>query len=238
MLFMLEISSYASRDIKGVTTGTTIKSVTGEYLYHISIIDYLQKYNISKKAEKAVKVLFKGANPADLSSTNVDNYQKRFAKFMKEKVFNFEFNHEIDVVRLNRRLEREAGDDLKSSMLETISKLNSLRGKKLAGVFDNGLSENLQDTMVGTRIGDKSKRVSQRTGDQSGIQKMYSLNDVESESDEADNIINNGKGPTFGDQNNQTRPVGSVNQTDSLEASDLIALPKDNSGDRTTRMMS
>ena len=39
--FMLEVSNIAAQNVDGIKLGTTIKSQCGEYIYHMSIIDYL-----------------------------------------------------------------------------------------------------------------------------------------------------------------------------------------------------
>jgi hypothetical protein len=99
---MLDISKYASRDVQGLKPGTTILSSNGKYIYHISIIDYLQKYNFNKKAERFFKIALQGANPQELSSINVKAYHNRFLNFMNQKVFNYDFNHAVDICKLNQ----------------------------------------------------------------------------------------------------------------------------------------
>jgi hypothetical protein len=56
--FLLDISKYASRNVEGLRPGTTVMSSNGKFLYHISIIDYLQKYNWNKKCERYFKIVF------------------------------------------------------------------------------------------------------------------------------------------------------------------------------------
>ena len=41
----------------------SFKSKNTMQIYHISIIDYLQKYNFNKKVERWFKMTFKGAQP-------------------------------------------------------------------------------------------------------------------------------------------------------------------------------
>jgi hypothetical protein len=67
-------------------------SEDGKFVYHISIIDYLQKYDISKKCERLIKrsPLF-GAKSDEISSIDTLRYGERFIGFMKEKVFNLNF---------------------------------------------------------------------------------------------------------------------------------------------------
>lgn len=75
-------------------TNSVLESACGKYIYHISIIDYLQEYTLSKKSEhliKSVFVKFKqtklGLNSSDISATNPTAYKQRFLKFIKKKVF-------------------------------------------------------------------------------------------------------------------------------------------------------
>ena len=91
--FMLVKSEMAAQHVSGLKLGTPIMSTTGKFIYHISIIDYLQKYDLQKKLERLYKVTVNGANPHEVSTTNVRAYKERFYDFMKDKVFNFDFNH-------------------------------------------------------------------------------------------------------------------------------------------------
>lgn len=59
---------------------------TGRYIYHIAIIDYLQDYNLEKKAENWIKVWVYQRKEELMSAVNADMYMKRFYKFMKENV--------------------------------------------------------------------------------------------------------------------------------------------------------
>ena len=54
---------------------------------HIGIIDYLQEFNFSKKAETCWKTIVLGKKKHGLSSVPADIYQARFIKFMRETVF-------------------------------------------------------------------------------------------------------------------------------------------------------
>ena len=53
---------------------------------HIGIIDYLQAFNFSKKAETWWKTNVLGKKKEGLSSAPADIYQARFVKFMEETV--------------------------------------------------------------------------------------------------------------------------------------------------------
>ena len=62
-MFILKMTDKVSQQTEGVKLGTQIPSTCGNFIYHISIIDYLQKYDLSKKTERIWKTTFKGANP-------------------------------------------------------------------------------------------------------------------------------------------------------------------------------
>ena len=64
----------------------SIESSCGKFRYHFSIIDYLQKYNLSKRLERRYKILTTTAMPEDISSTESSSYADRFLKFIGEKV--------------------------------------------------------------------------------------------------------------------------------------------------------
>lgn len=104
---MLEVSNIAAHNVEGIKLGTSIKSSCGEYIYHLSIIDYLQKYTYKKKIERYHKIWWKHAEPSQISSIDSESYSKRYMKFMKELVLNYEFNHHI-------KLDEELPDDLRT----------------------------------------------------------------------------------------------------------------------------
>ena len=58
---MLERVKAASQEVKGISQGIVIESECGKYRYHLSIIDYLQKYTLSKRLERCAKAVFRGA---------------------------------------------------------------------------------------------------------------------------------------------------------------------------------
>lgn len=65
-----------------------IESTCGNFIYHVSIIDYLQKYDMSKKLERFSKLFLMGCkNGKDLSSINPATYKERFLNFQKKVVF-------------------------------------------------------------------------------------------------------------------------------------------------------
>ena len=88
MLVFLEHIQAASKLVEGVAQGSVITSTCGQYRYHISIIDYLQRYTCKKFGERWCKILFKRAIPWEVSSMAPDAYGDRFESYMKATVFN------------------------------------------------------------------------------------------------------------------------------------------------------
>jgi hypothetical protein len=62
-----------------------------KYIYHISIIDYLQNYNWDKKTENFLKTILRGS-AAEISAVNPNRYAKRFIEFMKNVVIQPDFD--------------------------------------------------------------------------------------------------------------------------------------------------
>lgn len=60
-------------------------SYSGEYIYHIAIIDYLQEYNWDKRSEHYAKSIFRGRG-AEISAVPPLRYMKRFIEFMGNEV--------------------------------------------------------------------------------------------------------------------------------------------------------
>jgi hypothetical protein len=56
-----------------------------QYIYHISIIDYLQDYNFDKKSENLFKTIMRGKN-AEISAVPPERYAKRYIEFMENSV--------------------------------------------------------------------------------------------------------------------------------------------------------
>lgn len=56
-----------------------------QYIYHISIIDYLQYYNFDKKMENFVKTIWRGRG-AEISAVPPKRYAKRYIEFMDSQV--------------------------------------------------------------------------------------------------------------------------------------------------------
>ena len=63
----------------------TFLSKSGRYIYHLSIIDYLQDFNLDKKLENRIKV-FINKEGAEISAIEPKGYFTRYLKFMKDEV--------------------------------------------------------------------------------------------------------------------------------------------------------
>ena len=61
-------------------------SVCGKYIYHMAIIDYLQGYDIEKRAENMIKVWLYQRDEDKISAVHPNRYAKRFIHFMRENV--------------------------------------------------------------------------------------------------------------------------------------------------------
>ena len=61
-------------------------SMDGRYIYHLAIIDYLQEFDLPKKAENFIKIWLYYREEYKISAVNPVMYMKRFFKFMKENV--------------------------------------------------------------------------------------------------------------------------------------------------------
>lgn len=57
-------------------------------ILHISIIDYLQEWNLNKKGERFIKTIIQGKNPDRLSAIEPERYAQRFRNFVQDFVFN------------------------------------------------------------------------------------------------------------------------------------------------------
>lgn len=86
--YMIQKAIRGRQNTDGVDLETKFVSKCGRYRYHVSIIDYLQKYTCSKSIERGFKIMFKRAKPYEVSSINPSDYQKRFVDFMRSTVFN------------------------------------------------------------------------------------------------------------------------------------------------------
>ena len=61
-------------------------SKDGRYIYHIAIIDYLQAFDVEKRAENLIKVWLYQRDGALISACDPKPYARRFNKFMRENV--------------------------------------------------------------------------------------------------------------------------------------------------------
>ena len=61
-------------------------SSCGTWIYHISIIDYLQKWNLNKRQEAFAKKWFLGKSPKKISAVEPNFYAKRFLSFVKSNI--------------------------------------------------------------------------------------------------------------------------------------------------------
>ena len=61
--------------------------VQGNRTYHISIIDYLQEWNLQKKVERFTKTVLLGKDRETLSAVKPDVYGPCFRSFMEKNVF-------------------------------------------------------------------------------------------------------------------------------------------------------
>lgn len=55
-------------------------------IFHISIIDYLQEWNLQKKMERLSKTLVLGKDGKNLSAIEPNEYANRFRNFMESNV--------------------------------------------------------------------------------------------------------------------------------------------------------
>ena len=62
-------------------------SANGQWVYHVSIIDYLQQWNFEKKSEAFAKKWFLGKNSKGISAVPPEPYAKRFQHFMNRNIF-------------------------------------------------------------------------------------------------------------------------------------------------------
>jgi hypothetical protein len=75
-----------------VNSGYKLESACGNYIYHLGIIDYLQKYDAWKKGERVFKVvkISLGSDkmrPDDISCVEPVRYRQRFLEFISKVVF-------------------------------------------------------------------------------------------------------------------------------------------------------
>lgn len=61
-------------DNKGLFNRHMFMSQDGKYIYHVSIIDYMQLWNFDKKTEQFAKKWFLGKNGKQISAVEPDYY--------------------------------------------------------------------------------------------------------------------------------------------------------------------
>jgi len=133
--FMIDVSNIAAQNVNGLKLGESIRSTCGNYIYHISIIDYLQKYDIFKKIERLHKQFIKGAKGSEISSIDANSYKTRFMKFMVDKILSHEFNHRVDLSKENQVTLRRSGS------------ATNRRSRKRSGVSSNHIHTHVVDDM-------------------------------------------------------------------------------------------
>ena len=62
------------------------RSQCGQFIYHVSIIDYLQKWNARKFNEHFIKVHFLNQPKNEISVQSPQIYQKRFYNFLLDNL--------------------------------------------------------------------------------------------------------------------------------------------------------
>lgn len=118
---------------EGISLSDKILSSDGKYIYHISIIDYLQTYNWWKLGETYGKMIFLKAHMKDLSSVHPDIYADRFFKFMKDEVF-------AVIKRKNLNIEVSAIRDSNPSLQDEIKMTPLTKGTGRTMSVNNGSS--------------------------------------------------------------------------------------------------
>ncbi len=82
-------------------------SENGKYIYHVAIIDYLQAYDIEKKAENFLKIWLYQRDGKKISACHPTIYAGRFHDFMQNQVIVNQRNRGVEngILRavMNRR---------------------------------------------------------------------------------------------------------------------------------------
>jgi len=71
---------------KSDTSRNQFKSSCGNYIYHVSVIDFLTMFNFEKRMESFYKVFVKNQNAKLISCVEPKLYGSRFRNFMKNEV--------------------------------------------------------------------------------------------------------------------------------------------------------
>ena len=75
------------KENENVNERNAVLSKDSKELYHIGIIDFLQKWNWFKKGESCYKTQVLRRNKGKLSAVEPDKYKQRFLNFMNKNVF-------------------------------------------------------------------------------------------------------------------------------------------------------
>jgi hypothetical protein len=62
-------------------------SKCGQYIYHVSIIDYMQLWNFDKKSEVFAKTWLLGKDKKQISAVEPHYYARRFMRFVRANIF-------------------------------------------------------------------------------------------------------------------------------------------------------
>jgi hypothetical protein len=84
---MKQESSQSLQDTNALFSRHQFISADGRYIYHVSIIDYLQLWDLNKKAEHVCKTWFLGKSKQGLSAVDPHKYAARFLRFCRNTVF-------------------------------------------------------------------------------------------------------------------------------------------------------
>lgn len=83
---LLVVESLASGDRTNLQSYEFLSS-DGKEVYHIAIIDYLQKWTKMKRLEQCSKRCILQKDPDQLSAVEPIGYEQRFKSFLRHKVF-------------------------------------------------------------------------------------------------------------------------------------------------------
>ena len=80
-----ESSILLNESFVGINMSRILYSEDNKYIYYLSIIDYLQEYNIWKKIENSMKSL-KGGKNKEISAVPPKKYADRFLYFIHSNI--------------------------------------------------------------------------------------------------------------------------------------------------------
>ena len=122
-----------------------LNSKDSSEVYHIGIIDYLQKWDLSKKSEAFFKSKILGKDKNLISAVPPEKYEKRFREFMCQKVFfDRDVNKNYRYLFNKKQLKRDRTRSSKA-ISETLSQF--LRGSSTISIRESKFSvRDRQDT--------------------------------------------------------------------------------------------